>query len=180
MNNKLPLNDEMPETPGTGIKQNGKTHATDIDTFLNQELYKSSVQRIDWLKDVLGDVCPKTREEWVNGFLLCEYPLYAIHRRECQAFVYLKAISNTKLSLDDRKILFERICEMFDHGPSENIRNALDGYILVGIKIDMSNGLPSVHKICQRHYMDLDALNTMSYKESELIKFCSIVEVVAK
>jgi hypothetical protein len=120
------------ETPGAAIEQSGKTHATYFDAFLNDELYQSPLKRIDRLKYHLREVYPKTREEWVDGFLCISYPEGDIRRMEEIAYIYLKVASSITISKDERQDLFDSLNETDDKECSKEVLDSIiEGYIEV-------------------------------------------------
>ena len=160
MTNKQTLNDETPETLGAGINQSGETYPTHLYVTLNAELYQSPLRRIERLQYVLRDVISMTYCEWVDGFLWNRQPEHRISIVECMAFVYLKAISNTKISLDEKMQVYVLICEVSCNAPSEYTEEYTDEYIEEFIEEciagDMPKGLPSVSKIFKMYWKALE------------------------
>ncbi len=149
MKRQEPLNDETTEKPEVtdfGIKQSGKTHTSHLDTFLHDELYKSPLSRIKRLQSIFGDVYDITDNQWVDDFLSSEHPKYEIHRMECMAFVYLQAILNIDLTLDERKNFFNMIHEIVGFSSmqtDETTEKYVEEYVEEYTGRFMPKGLPS-------------------------------------
>ncbi len=112
MKRQEPLNDkttEKPEVTDIGIKQIGKTLMTHLDAFLLNELYSCPSRRIERLQSLFGDVYVYTYNQWWDDFISSDHPGCEIHRLECIAVIYLQAILNIDLTLDEKKSFFNMI-----------------------------------------------------------------------
>ncbi len=135
MNNKLPLSDGLPEVLGTAIDQEGKVRTIHRSSHQHNALSPDQLQRISRLQVVLRGARPMTLDGWVDGFLREMHPEQEISIWESVAAVYLKLISNTRLSLEGKKSLCSLICAMsFGVRPRD-------------VKKYIPKGLPSANKI---------------------------------
>ncbi len=106
------LSNEAPEFRGTGINQSGETHANHLEPFMIDAQTEDPLKRIIRLQEILKELFPITRKEWVDSFLRVIHPGHKLHIVETVTVVYQELVSNTDLCLAEKKFLYGLISRM--------------------------------------------------------------------